>query len=265
MDPTPAIMLETEEAAAAREETKPAAPATAEQAKPEGLPRPIHPFLQRLAQPAADTAAGPATSSAPPPSLEEPAEPPTSANSPPPSAADPATKRRSAAEAWPEVRDELRASRAEFIRARSRMQAAEEALDDFLLEYLQEGPELAREYPQRIADERAAQGAYRAEHDRRADLRASTRAVELARAQLAGFQRTTASRSAELQRQLEEAEENRWRTQRGAPGEVGDRAPLRKRCPVCGLEGTTGRGRECPNRSAHGAIMARKAEDANQR
>ena len=84
MDPPPAIMLETEEAAAAREETKPAAPATAEQAKPEGLPRPIHPFLQRLAQPAADTAAGPATSSAPPPSSEEPAELPTSANSPPP-------------------------------------------------------------------------------------------------------------------------------------------------------------------------------------
>ena len=145
------------------------------------------------------------------------------------------------------------------------MQAAGEALDHFLLEYLQEEPELAGEYPQRIADESAAQAAYRAVHYRRADLRMSTRAVELARAQLAGFQRTTASRSAELQRELEEAEENRWRTQRGAPGEAGDRAPLRKRCPVCGLEGTTGRGRECPNRSAHGAIMDRKAEDAYQR
>ena len=186
-------------------------------------------------------------------------------NNPPSSAADPTTKRRSAAEAWPEVRDELRASRAEFIRARSRMQAAGEALDDFLLEYLQEGPELTGEYPQRIADERAAQASYRAEHDRRADLRASTRAVELARAQLAGFQRTTASRTAALQRQLDEAEDNRWRTQRSAPGEAGYRAPLRKHCPVCELEGTTGRGRECPNRSAHGAIMARKAEDANQR
>ena len=130
MDPPPAIMLETEEAAAAREETKPAAPATVEQAKSEGLPRPINPFLQRLAQPAADTAAGPTTSSAPPPSSEEPAELPTSANSPPSSAADPATKRRSGAEAWPEVRNELRASRTEFIRARSRMQAAGETLDD---------------------------------------------------------------------------------------------------------------------------------------
>ena len=40
---------------------------------------------------------------------------------------------------------------------------------------------------------------------------------------------------------------------------------LRKRCPVGGLEVATGRGRECPNRSAHGAIMARKAKDANQR
>ena len=64
----------------------------------------------------------------------------------------------------------LRASRAEFIQARSRMQATGEALDDFLLVYLQEGPEFAGEYPQRIADERAAQAAYRAEHDRRAAL-----------------------------------------------------------------------------------------------
>ena len=63
-------------------------------------------------------------------------------NNPSSSAANLATKWRSAAEAWPEVRDELRASRAEFIRARSRVQAAGEALDDFLLEYLQEGPEL---------------------------------------------------------------------------------------------------------------------------
>ena len=229
------------------------------------MPRLFHPFVQRLAQPAADTAAGPATSSAPPPSSEKPAELPTSANYPRSSAADPATKRRSAAEAWLEVRDELRVSRAEFIRTRSRMQATGKALDDFLLEYIREGPELAGEYPQRIADERAAQAAYRAEHDRRADLRASTRAVELARAQLAGFQRTTASRSAALQRLLEEAEENRWRTQRGAPREAGDRAPLCKRCPVCGLEGTTGSGQECPSRSVHGAIIARKAEDASQR
>ena len=138
-------------------------------------------------------------------------------------------------------------------------------IDDFLLEYLQEGAELAGEYSHRIADKRASQAAYRAEHDRRADLRASTHAVELVRGQLAGFQRTTASRSAALQRQLEEVEENRWRNQRGAPGDAGDRTSLRKRCPVCGLEGTTDRGRECPNRSAHGAIMATKVEDANQR
>ena len=46
------------------------------------------------------------------------------------------------------------------------MQAAGKALDDFLLEYLHEGLELAGEYPQRIADERAAQAAYRAEQDR---------------------------------------------------------------------------------------------------
>ena len=46
------------------------------------------------------------------------------------------------------------------------MQAAGEALDDFLLEYLQEGPELAGEYTQRIADKMAAQAAYRAENDR---------------------------------------------------------------------------------------------------
>ena len=45
---------------------------------------------------------------------------------------------------------------AEFIRARARIQAASEALDSFLLEYLQEGPELAEEYPQRMVDERAA-------------------------------------------------------------------------------------------------------------
>ena len=115
-------------------------------------------------------------------------------------------KQRSAAEAWPEVRDELRTSRAEFIRARFRMQTASEGLDGFLLEYLQEEPELAGEYPQRVADERVAQAAYRAEHDRRADLRASARAVELARAQLA---------SAALQRQLEEAEENRYYGQKG--------------------------------------------------
>ena len=74
------------------------------------------------------------------------------------------------------------------------MQAASYALDGFLLEYLQERAELAGEYPQRVADERAAQAAYRAEHDRRADLRASDRAVALARAQLAEFQRTSASR-----------------------------------------------------------------------
>ena len=156
------------------------------------------------------------------------------------------------------MRDELRASRAEFIRARSRMQAAAEVLDGFLLEYLQEGPEL-RGNTLKELPERAAQAAKCAEHDRLAGLRASARAAELARAQLAGFQRATASCSAALQRQLEEAEENRWRTQRGAPGEAGERASLRKRCPVCGLEGTTGRGRECPNRSAHDAIMTRKA------
>ena len=159
------------------------------------------------------------------------------------------------------MRDELRTSRAEFIRARSRMQAASEAVDGFL----QEGRKLAGECPQRIADGKAAQAAYRVEHDCRVDLRASARAVELARAQLAEFQRATASRSAALQRQLEKAEESRWCTRRGATEEAGERAPLRKRCPVYGLEGTTGRGRVCPNRSAHAANMPRKAEDANQR
>ena len=145
------------------------------------------------------------------------------------------------------------------------MQAASDARDRYLLENLQEGAELAGEYPQRVADERAAQAAYRAKHDRRADLRASDRAVALASAQLAGFQRTSASRSAALQRQLEEVEENRWRARRSAPAEAGERAPLRKRCPVCGLEGTTGRSRECPNRSGHPAILARKAEEATPR
>ena len=264
MDPPPTITLATEEATADQEEAAPTAPATAEQAKPEEIPRLIYPFLQRFAQSAADVVAGPATSSAHPPPSEKPAESSISADNPPSSAANLATKRRSTAEASPEVRDEFRASRAEFIRDRSRMQAAGEALDDFFLEYLQEGPELAGEYPKRIADKSAAQAAYRAEHDRRAYVRAPAHAVELARAQLAGFQRSTASRSAALQRQLEEADENRWQTQTGSPGEAGDRAPLRKRCPVCGLEGTTGRGRESPNRSAHGAIMARKA-DENQR
>ena len=51
LDHLPAITLATEEAAAARVEAGLAAPATAEQAKPEEMPRPIHPFLQRLAQP----------------------------------------------------------------------------------------------------------------------------------------------------------------------------------------------------------------------
>ena len=105
------------------------------------------------------------------------------------------------------------------------MQAASEALDDFLLEYLQKGPELAGEYSQTLADERAAQATYRADHDRRADLRAWVRIVELARAQLAEFQLATASRSAALQRQLEEAEENRWRTRRGDLEEAEERAP----------------------------------------
>ena len=62
LDPPSAITLATKEAAAAREEAGPTAPATAEQVTPEEISRLIHPFLQRLAQPAAD-----ATSSAQPP------------------------------------------------------------------------------------------------------------------------------------------------------------------------------------------------------
>ena len=139
LDTPPAITLATEEAAAAREEAGLTVPATAEQATPEEIPRGIHPFLQRLARHTVDDAAGPSTSFAQPPPSEEPGEPPTSADKPPSPAADIATTRRSAAEAWPEVRDELRVSRAGFIRVRSRMQAAAEALDGFLLEYLQEG------------------------------------------------------------------------------------------------------------------------------
>ena len=41
------------------------------------------------------------------------------------------------------MRDKLRTSRAEFIRAGSRMQTASEVLDGFPQEYLQEGPEFA--------------------------------------------------------------------------------------------------------------------------
>ena len=267
LDPPPAIKLATEEAAAARVEAGLAVPATAEQAMPEEMPRPIYPFLQGLAQPAprVDDAAGPSTSSVQLPLAEELAKPSTRADNQPSLVADLATMRRSAAEAMPEVRDELCTSRAKFIRARFRMQAALEVLDGFLLEYLQVVPELVGEYPQRVADERAAQAAYRAEHERRADRRALARAVELVRAQLVGFQRATALRSAALQRQLEEAEEYRWRTRRGAPEKAGEQAALRKRCPVCGPEGTTGSGRECSNRSAHAAIMDKKTEDANQR
>ena len=93
-----------------------AAPATAEQATLEEVPRPIHPFLQRLAQPTppVDDPAGPSTISAQLPSAEESAKPSTRADNQPPPAADLVTKRRSAAEAWPEVRDELRTSLAEF-------------------------------------------------------------------------------------------------------------------------------------------------------
>ena len=119
-----------------------------------------------------------------------------------------------------------------------------------------------------MADERAAQAAYRAEHNRRSDLRASASQVELARAQLADFQRSTALRSAALQRQLEEAEKNCWRAKRHVPEDAGERAaflPPNKRCPVCGLQGTTGRGRECSNRSGHPAVLARKAEYAKKR
>ena len=56
LDPTPAITLVTEEAAAARVE--------AGLAMPEEMPSLIHPFLQRLAQPTrpVDDAAGPSTS-----------------------------------------------------------------------------------------------------------------------------------------------------------------------------------------------------------
>ena len=56
------------------------APATAEQATPEEMPRPIHLFLRLLAQPIppVDDAAGPATSSAQLPSAEEPAKSSTS-------------------------------------------------------------------------------------------------------------------------------------------------------------------------------------------
>ena len=51
LDPSPAITLATEEAAVARVEAVLAAPAIAEQETPEEMPRPIYPFLQRLAQP----------------------------------------------------------------------------------------------------------------------------------------------------------------------------------------------------------------------
>ena len=67
LDPPSAITLATEEAAAAREEAGPIAPATTEQAKPEQIPRLIYPFMQRLAQPATDATAGPATNLAQPP------------------------------------------------------------------------------------------------------------------------------------------------------------------------------------------------------
>ena len=117
------------EEAATRVEAELAVPATAEQATPEEMPRPIHPFLQRLAQPIppVDDAPGPSTSSTQLPSAEEPAKPSISVDTQQTPAADLATKRRSALEAWPEVHDELRTSCAEFIRARSRMQATSEA------------------------------------------------------------------------------------------------------------------------------------------
>ena len=109
-----------------------AASATAEQATPEEMRRSIYPFLQCPAQPTppVDDPASPSTSSAQLPSAKEPPKPSTRADNQPPPEADLATKQLSATEAWPEVRDELRTSRAEFIRARSGMQAV-------LLEYLQ--------------------------------------------------------------------------------------------------------------------------------
>ena len=61
-----------------------AAPATAEQATPEEMPRPIHLFLQLLPQPTPPLhdAAGPSTSSTQLPSAEEPAKPSTRADNP---------------------------------------------------------------------------------------------------------------------------------------------------------------------------------------
>ena len=148
--PTPAITLEMEDAAAAQAEVENQPPPEIEPLTATlQLLWPEHPFRRRPANPTPpiDEAAGPATYSAQPPA--------------------PGAERPSATETWPEVRDELRTSRAEFIQARSRIQAAMEALDGFLLEHLQEGAELAGKYPQRVADERAAQAAYRAEHNRR--------------------------------------------------------------------------------------------------
>ena len=267
-DPTLAITLESEDAAVAQAEVanQPSPEKDQQAGELEELPGPVPLLLRHPAHPTTpiDEATGPATNSARPPPSSEQAGPSTS-SAQPPLAPPLVAGRPSAADVWLEIREELRNSCVEFLRARARMQTASEALDGFLLEYLQKGVELAGEYPQRVTDERAAQAASRAEHDRRSNLRASDRAVELARAQLAGLQRTTASRNAALQRKLEEAEENSWHARRSAPTEVGERAPLRKRCPVCGLEGTTGRDRECPNRRGHKAILARKAEEAHPR
>ena len=57
-------------------------------------------------------------------------------------------------------------------------------------------------------------------------------------------------------------------SQEDVPEDAGERAaflPPNKRCPVYGLQGTTGRCREYPNRSGHPAVLARKAEDAKKR
>ena len=144
-DATPAITLEIDEDARTQAETGLAAAIADEQAAPEELPRIIHPFLRRPAQPTppaaingragkpVDQRRGPATTSGRP--------------------------SRETAQLCRRVAGGTRRTapfRAEFIRVRARVQAASEALDGFLLEYLQEGPELAGEYPQRVADERSA-------------------------------------------------------------------------------------------------------------
>ena len=167
-----------------------------------------------------------------------------------------------AEEAWELVRDELKAARSEWIQARARMVAAMDAFDAFKVDYPLEAARLTGDYRRKVADERAALDAYRAEHARLAEVHAEERVEEALRIQLDAIQREA---TAKMQRVLRQREGGRRLSSGGSqeeellanlPARAG--APPRRRwCPVCGRDGVD-RGRECPNRGEHPAILAAK-------